>query len=69
MFYCLSEKDGTVALVEASTEGWKEKSRFTLAPQTERRKPAGKIWTHPVVIGGRLYLRDQELIHCYDVKG
>ena len=69
MFYCLSEKDGTVALVEASTEGWKEKSRFTLSPQTERRKPAGKIWTHPVVIGGRLYLRDQELIHCYDVKG
>jgi outer membrane protein assembly factor BamB len=69
MFYCLSEKDGTVALVEASTEGWKEKSRFTLSPQTKLRKPAGKIWTHPVVIGGRLYLRDQELIHCYNVRG
>ena len=37
--------------------------------QTKLRKPAGKIWTHPVVIGGRLYLRDQELIHCYNVSG
>jgi hypothetical protein len=26
------------------------------------------IWTHPVVTGGRLYLRDQELIYCFDVK-
>jgi outer membrane protein assembly factor BamB len=69
MFYCLSEKDGTVALVEASPQGWQEKSRFTLDPQTKLRKPAGKIWTHPVVIGGRLYLRDQELIHCYNVRG
>ncbi len=69
MLYCLSESDGTVALVEASTEGWKEKSRFQLSPQTELRKPKGKIWVHPVVVGGRLYLRDQELIYCYDVKG
>jgi hypothetical protein len=28
----------------------------------------GKIWTHPVVIGGKLYLRDQDLLFCYDVK-
>ena len=35
----------------------------------EKRKPQGKIWVHPVVLDGRLYLRDQELIHCYDVKG
>ena len=26
------------------------------------------IWTHPVVANGRLYLRDQELIFCYEVK-
>jgi hypothetical protein len=24
---------------------------------------------HPVVAGGKLYLRDQEFISCYDVKG
>ena len=46
----------------------KEKSRFTLDPQTELRKPQGKIWVHPVVVDGRLYLRDQDLIYCYKVK-
>ena len=66
---CLDEKTGVVALVEASPAGWKEKSRFTLAPQTTQRKPQGRIWVHPVIVNGNLYLRDQELIHCYDVKG
>jgi outer membrane protein assembly factor BamB len=66
---CVDEKSGEVALVEASPSGWKEKSRFTLDPQTTQRKPQGKIWVHPVIVNGRLYLRDQELIHCYDVKG
>ena len=26
-------------------------------------------WAHPVVIGGRLYLRDQDKLMCYDVRG
>ena len=47
---CVSEGDGTVALVEASTAGWKEKGRFKLSPQTEKRKPQGRIWVHPVVV-------------------
>lgn len=44
---CLEEKSGNVALVQASTEGWKEKARFKLEPQTEQRKPQGRIWVHP----------------------
>jgi len=69
MFYCLDEGSGVVALVELSTKEWVEKGRFKLDPQTKQRSPQGRIWTHPVVINGRLYLRDQELLHCYDVKG
>ncbi len=69
MLYCLEENKGTLALVEASPAGWKELSRFELSPKTSKRKPQGRIWTHPVVINGRLYLRDQELLYCYDVKG
>lgn len=69
MLYCLAEKDGTVALADASPKGWKEHGRFKLDPQTTQRNPQGHIWTHPVVVGGRLYLRDQELLLCYDVKG
>ncbi len=69
MLYCLSEEKGIVALVEASPVAWKEISRFELAPKTSKRKPQGRIWTHPVVVNGKLYLRDQELLYCYDVKG
>jgi outer membrane protein assembly factor BamB len=67
MLYCLEESSGTVALVEASPKGWKEHGRFKLDPQSTQRSPSGRIWTHPVVTGGRLYLRDQELLYCYDV--
>ncbi|MEZ5385695.1 MAG: PQQ-binding-like beta-propeller repeat protein [Prosthecobacter sp.] len=69
MFYCLEENSGTVALIEATPEAWKEKARFTLTPQTTQRNPKGKIWTHPVVSGGKLFLRDQELLFCFDVSG
>jgi outer membrane protein assembly factor BamB len=65
---CVDENNGNVALVEASPAGWKEKSRFTLDPQTKIRKPDGRVWTHPVILDGRLYLRDQDLIYCYNVK-
>ena len=69
MFYCLEEGSGTVALIEVSAKGWSEKGRFKLTPQTEQRNPKGKVWTHPVVSDGKLYLRDQELLFCFDVKG
>lgn len=68
MLYCLAEDNGTVVLADASPKGWKEHGRFKLEPQTTQRNPQGRIWTHPVISGGRLYLRDQELLHCYDVK-
>ena len=68
MLYCLDESKGTVALIEASSAGWKEHGRFTLSPQTQIRNPQGRIWTHPVISNGKLYLRDQDLIYCFDVK-
>ena len=69
MLYCQSENDGTIALVEASKKGWNMVSSFKLEAQTSQRAKDGRIWTHPVVVGGKLYLRDQEFISCYDVKG
>jgi outer membrane protein assembly factor BamB len=68
MFYCLEERSGNVALVEVSPEGWKEHGRFKLEPQTQIRSSQGAIWTHPVISNGKLYLRDQDLIYCYDIK-
>ena len=66
--YCMDEGSGTVVLASADTKGWKEHGRFKLEPQTELRKPAGRIWTHPIVSNGVLYLRDQELLFAFDVK-
>jgi outer membrane protein assembly factor BamB len=68
MLYCLDEGSGTVVLVDASPAGWKEHGRFKLEPQSKIRSSSGRIWTHPVVSHGRLYLRDQDLIYCFDVK-
>jgi outer membrane protein assembly factor BamB len=67
-FYCLDENEGTVVLIDASPEGWIERGRFTLEPQSKQRKPRGKIWTHPVIVDGKLFLRDQEYVYCFDVK-
>ena len=68
MLILLEESTGTVALIEANPKGWVEHGRFTLTPQTDIRSPKGKIWTHPVVSNGKLYLRDQDLIFCFDVS-
>jgi len=65
---CVDESNGDVALVKAGTRRWEELSRFQLQPQSDLRKPEGRIWTHPVILNGRLYLRDQNLLYCYDVK-
>jgi outer membrane protein assembly factor BamB len=67
--YALNEGDGTLILAEVSPDGYKQKGQFTLDPQSPNRNPKGKVWTHPLVIGGKLYLRDQEYIVCYDVSG
>jgi outer membrane protein assembly factor BamB len=55
---------GAVALVEATPIGYVEKGRFE---QPDRSRE--NAWAHPVVTGGRLYLRDQEVLFCYDVRG
>lgn len=68
-FYCQEERDGTVLLIEATPDGWEERGRFQLEPQSEQRSSRGKIWTHPVIANGRLYVRDQEFISCYDIRG
>jgi outer membrane protein assembly factor BamB len=60
--YVRGEK-GTMALVEATPTGYKERGKFE---QPNRSKwPA---WPHPVIANGKLYLRDDDVLLCYDVK-
>lgn len=69
----LFTEDGEVALLVPNPKEWKEVGSFKL-PETSKLRVtvptlrAASIWTHPVVANGRLYLRDQELLFCYDVS-
>jgi outer membrane protein assembly factor BamB len=54
---------GPVVLVEASPDGYKERGRFTPPNRTEHN-----AWSYPVVANGRLYLRDQDTMICYDLR-
>jgi outer membrane protein assembly factor BamB len=59
--YALGE-DGVAGLIQATPQGYKEKSRF------EIRKGSYPTWTPPVIANGRLYLRDQGNLYCYNIK-
>jgi outer membrane protein assembly factor BamB len=66
--YCCSEKGGIVAIVEATPKEWNERGRLKLPQESKLRRPSGMLWTHPVIANGKLYIRDQELLFCYDLK-
>ena len=59
--YALSE-NGVVGLIEATPVAYREKGRFRI------QQDSLPTWTHPIIAGGRLYLRDQDTIYAYDVR-
>ena len=70
MLVCLDESEGSCFLAKASPDGFEELGRFPMPRKTKLRDgTSGKVWTHPVVVNGRLYLRDQDLVFCFDVRG
>lgn len=56
-------EEGPVVLIEPSRKEYLERGRFDQPERTD--KPA---WAHPVIANGRLYIRDQDTLFCYDVK-
>ena len=63
-FYLRSEGgNGAVALVAATPAGYQEKGRFDQPDRSNQNS-----WAHPVIANGKLYLRDQDVLLCYDVK-
>ena len=50
-----------VGLVEANPEGYKEKGRFEVEDQE------WPTWAHPVINDGQLYIRNQEMLYCYNL--
>jgi prepilin-type processing-associated H-X9-DG protein len=55
-------ESGAMALIEASPKGYRLVSTFK--PQIN-----GNGWPHPVIYDGKLYLRGNDQILCYDIKG
>jgi len=62
MLYCRDEK-GPITLVKATPKGYIQAGRFD-----QPRRSKAKAWPHPVIANGRLYIRDQDLLLCYDVR-
>jgi outer membrane protein assembly factor BamB len=54
---------GEIILIEPNRERFVERGRFQ---QPERTRESA--WTHPVIANGKLYIRDQDLLLCYDIK-
>ncbi len=55
-------EDGLLALVRATPSGYELNGTFT--PEYQE----GKSWAHPVISDGKLYLREQNKLMCYDLK-
>ena len=55
---------GKIALVEANPEKYVERG--------EMEQPDGSglnTWSPPVIVDGKMYLRDMDVLLCYDIKG
>jgi outer membrane protein assembly factor BamB len=59
----LQSENNVVGLAEASATGYREKGRFEIA---DKGLPS---WAHPVVSAGRLYIRNQDSLAAYDIRG
>ena len=53
-----------VMMLKPTADGFKTLGSFPLIPKVRRRD----AWAHPVLFGGRLYLRYHDTLFCYDVK-
>jgi len=60
--YVLSQK-GVMALLEPSRTGFATHGQFRLT-----RKGRRDVWTHPVILDRKLYLRYHDTLYCYDIR-
>jgi outer membrane protein assembly factor BamB len=55
-------QDGRMILVEASADAYRERGTFMI-PDVEKES-----WSHPVIAHGKLFLREQDNLFCYDIS-
>jgi outer membrane protein assembly factor BamB len=55
--------NGYVSLVEATPKAYHRAGTFRIP------NGRGQCWAPPGVVGGRLYVREKDVVWCYDIKG
>jgi outer membrane protein assembly factor BamB len=58
----LRTERGELILFEPNPERFVERGRFQQPDRTREQ-----AWTHPVIANGKLYVRDQDVLFCYDI--
>jgi outer membrane protein assembly factor BamB len=64
MIYLMNGKDGTLHLIAASPEGYKE-----LASAKVLDAKGGEVWAPMSIADGKLICRDQKEVKCLDISG
>lgn len=59
-------ENGVLVLIDPDPKELKVVSSFKLPTADQRSHP--QSWPHPVILNGKLYIRDQTVMYCYDVK-
>ncbi len=59
-FYCLTQR-GMMTLQKLNEDGFETVGSFRIAKEKD-------VWAHPVISNGRLYLRFNETLFCYDIR-
>ena len=60
--YCRDER-GPISLIEATPAGFQLLRRFNQPDRSGR-----EAWPHLVIANGMMYVRDQDVMLCYDVR-
>ena len=63
-----NERNGLLTVVAASPDGWKEFGRMNFPERTQISTVDNSVWPHPVIANGKLYVRDHDLLFCFDLK-
>ena len=67
-FILLDMMTGTSAVVSLSPDGSKEFGKMEIPERTKIVTADNQVWTHPVVANDKLYIRDHDLLFCFDLK-
>jgi len=64
----LNERSGLIVVVAATPDGWKEFGKMEIPARSEIKTQDNCVWTHPVVANGKLFIRDHDLLFCFDLQ-